>query len=139
MYGGIASLLLSEVAAISAAEVVVRVAAAAIGSAAATAATTGGGATLGAAGAGAAGGTAAGPAGTMVGAAVGLLVGLGVDWWMSARLEEDLREQTTLCLDQLEHAIIEGQGSEPGLRRSLDAFCEDYDSVQREALLDALK
>jgi RNA-splicing ligase RtcB len=139
MYGGIASLLLSEVAAISAAEIVVRVAAGAIGTAATTAATAGGGAAVGAAGAGAAGGTAAGPAGTLVGAGVGLIVGLGVDWWMSAQLEKDLREQTLRCLDQLEHAIIEGEGSEPGLRQSLDAFCEDYDSVQRQAFFDALR
>lgn len=129
VYQGIATLVLAEVAAITAHQIVVRVLVS-VGTSAATSAAAGGGATAGGAAAGGATGTLAGPVGTAIGVGVGLVVGVIVDWWMTDRFRERLTNDLTAYINQLETGLLDGTESDAGLKKTLDQFIEDFNFAQ---------
>jgi hypothetical protein len=129
VYQGIATLVLAEVAAIAAHQVIVRI----IISGSTTAVTTaaaGGGATAGATATGGAAGTLGGPVGTVIGIGVGLAVGIAVDWWMTDQFQEQLVKDLKKYFDGLQVVLLEGNDSELGLKVALNQFIDDLSIAQ---------
>jgi len=98
----------------------------------------GGGAMVGAAGGGGAVGSAGGPAGTIVGAGVGLVVGAAIDWWMTARFQEQLRNRCEDFVDSVQLALITGSKQSPGVEPLLAEAVRVTDAAQRQAIHDVL-
>ena len=98
----------------------------------------GGGAMVGAAGGGGAVGSAGGPAGTIVGAGVGLVVGAAIDWWMTARFREQLRNRCEDFVDSVQLALITGSKQSPGVEPLLAEAVRVTDAAQRQAIHDVL-
>lgn len=128
-YQGIATLVLAEVATITAHQIVVRVLVS-VGTSAATSAAASGGAAAGGAAAGGATGTLAGPVGTAIGVGVGLVVGVIVDWWMTDHFIERLTNDLTDYINQLEAGLLDGTKSDAGLKKTLERFVEDFNFAQ---------
>lgn len=104
----------------------------------ATRAAVSGGATVaGAAGGGGAGSTV-GPAGTVVGIAVGIVVGAAIDWWMSEKFEAKMTTELNTFLTDLERSMVEGNASQPGLRKSFQDALDANSKVQRDAIISTL-
>lgn len=133
VYHSIATLIVSEVATVAAAQIVVRILATVGTSAAASAAAAGGSTATGAATGGAVG-TAAGPFGTVVGIGIGLVVGVIVDWWMTDKFKERLANDLGSYLDELQTGLLEGGEGEEGLARTLYRFAEDWSWAQQSKL-----
>lgn len=129
VYQGVATLVLAEVAAITAHQIVVRVLVS-VGTSAATSAAASGGAAAGGAAAGGATGTLAGPVGTAIGVGVGLVVGVIVDWWMTDRFRERLTNDLTVYINELEAGLLDGTKSDAGLKTTLERFIEDFNFAQ---------
>ncbi len=137
VYQGIATLVVAEVAAISAHQLIVRVMLSS-GTAAATSAAAGGGATASATATGGAAGTLGGPMGTVIGLGVGLGVGIAVDWWMTERFQEKLAHDLKVYFDGLQMALLNGTHSEPGLKIALNQFVDDLSVAQTKVVHQSL-
>ena len=98
----------------------------------------GGGAMVGAAGGGGAAGSVGGPAGTIVGAGVGLVVGAAIDYWMTARFQEQLRNRCETFIDSLQITLIRGSKQAPGVEPLLAEAVRLTDGSQRQAIHDVL-
>jgi hypothetical protein len=95
----------------------------------AMAATTGGGGAIGSAG---------GPAGTVIGAGVGLVVGAAIDWWMTARFQEQLENRCNTFIDSVQSTLITGTKDKPGVEPLLAEAVRVTDAAQRRAIHDVL-
>lgn len=139
VYQGIATLVLAEVAAITAHQIVVRILMS-VGTSAATSAAAGGGATAGGAASGSAVGSLGGPVGTAIGVGVGLVVGVIVDWWMTERFKERLANDLNTYLDELQAGLLDGTENDAGLKTTLNQFVDDLsdaqDTVVRRTLVE---
>lgn len=115
--------ILSGIAGAAAEQILVGIAAR-FATASASSAAAAGGAMAGGAAAGGGGGSIAGPAGTAAGVVVGLLVGMVIDWWMTSRFEEELRQQLNTMIDEMESTLVNGSKGRVGLRTSLRRVCD---------------
>ena len=132
------TLIVSEVAAVAAAQVVTRVVTT-VGTSAVVSAAAGGGAmATGTAGGGAAG-TSVGPVGTLVGAGVGLIIGVGVDWWLTDQFQEKLTSQLNTYFDEMQRNLLDGTVEEPGLRDALSRVVDLVAYEQSKTLRQSLK
>jgi hypothetical protein len=98
-----------------------------------------GGAMVGGAGGGGAVGSAGGPAGTIVGAGIGLAVGAVIDWWMTERFREQLRNRCENFVDSVQITLIQGSKDAPGVEPLLAEAVRATDAAQRQAIQDVLK
>ena len=98
----------------------------------------GGGAMVGAAGGGGAVGSAGGPAGTIIGVGVGLVAGAAIDWWMTARFQEQLQNRCEGFVDSVQLALITGSKESPGVDPLLAEAVRVTDAAQRRAIHDVL-
>ncbi|HEV2296300.1 MAG TPA: hypothetical protein VGR35_20830 [Tepidisphaeraceae bacterium] len=98
----------------------------------------GAGAMAGAAGGGGTAGSIGGPAGTIIGAGVGLAVGAVIDWWMTARFQEQLRKRCNAFVDSVQLALITGTKQSPGVEPLLAEAVRVTDAAQRQAIHDVL-
>jgi len=98
----------------------------------------GGGAMVGAAGGGGAVGSAGGPAGTIIGVGVGLVAGAAIDWWMTARFQEQLENRCEGFVDSVQLALITGSKESPGVDPLLAEAVRVTDAAQRRAIHDVL-
>lgn len=137
VYQGIATIVLAEVAAITAHQIVVRILVS-VGTSAATSAAAGGGATAGGAATGGAAGTLGGPVGTAIGVGVGLVVGVIVDWWMTERFKERLANDLNDYFDKLQFGLLEGTDRDAGLSATLAKFVDDVSFAQTTVVHRAL-
>lgn len=129
LYYGVATLALSELAAITAQQVVSKTLSSyrnkAISSTAsvsgATATSTTAGSTIGA---------PAGPAGIAIGIGVGLVVGIIIDWWMTDRFKEKIRNDLDAYLHEMEADVMKGSHDDPGLESVIRQFVDDLSFSQ---------
>lgn len=100
------------------------------------------GSTASFAAAGAAGGTTVGPLGTGVGILVGLVVGGLVDWWISAKFEQEATEKINAMLGLMEEQIIKGVSNDEKVSMGLEAVYSEANlemkRLMRQAMLQAL-
>jgi len=137
VYQGLATLVLSEVAAITVQQIVVRILVS-VGTTAATSAAAGGGATAGGAAAGGGVGTLGGPVGTAIGVGVGLVIGVIVDWWMTERFQAQLTTDLNDYIEKLRKGLLDGTEKDPGLRSTLLKFTDDVNFAQTTVVHQAL-
>lgn len=133
VYQGIATLILSEVAAVTVSAIVVKILTS-VGTTAATSAAAGGGAAGAGAATGGAAGTLAGPVGTAIGIGVGLVIGAIVDWWMTEQFKERLSRDLDDYFQALQTGLLDGTETEAGLKASLDRFIDDLNYAQEVVL-----
>lgn len=137
VYQGLATLVLSEVAAISAQQIIARILVS-VGTAAATSAAAGGGATAGGAAAGGGVGLVGGPAGSAIGVGVGLVIGVIVDWWMTERFQAQLTADLVDYIENLRRGLLDGTDSDSGLKSTLIRFTDDVNFAQTTVAHQAL-
>ena len=100
--------------------------------------TSGAVAMVGATGGGGAIGSAGGPAGTIIGAGVGIVVGAAIDWWMTARFQEQLENRCNAFIDSVQSTLITGTKEKPGVEPLLAEAVRVTDAAQRRAIHDVL-
>jgi hypothetical protein len=137
VYHGIATFIVSEVAAIAGTQLLTRVVTA-IGTGAVTGVAAGSSAAASGAAAGAGAGTMAGPLGTSIGVGVGMVVGVMVDWWMTEQFQAKLENDLHQYLTKLRNGIIEGVNGQPGMREILSIFNDDLNQAHRATMYHRL-
>jgi hypothetical protein len=104
----------------------------------ATTAATAGGATAVGGAAGGTGGTLAGPVGTAVGAGVGIAAGVVVDWWMSSNFRTKLAGELNDMIDNLSATVLDGDGTQLGVKQSLAETCDALRDAYRQSLYNRI-
>jgi hypothetical protein len=137
VYQGVATLVLSAVAEISAQQIIVRILVS-VGTTATTSAAAGGGATAGGAVAGGGVGLVGGPVVTAIGAGVGLVIGVIVDWWMTERFQAQLTADLIDYIENLRRGLLDGTDSDSGLKSTLLRFTDDVNFAQTTVAHQAL-
>lgn len=133
VYQGLAILVTSEVASVTAYKIAQQVSANTGTRVAALAMSRGGAAAGGAAAGSALGSVIPGP-GTIIGLGVGLVAGICVDWWMNDRFQDKLTSEMSTYVNRLETQMLNGTLNEPGIREALMRFADEWSAMQHRAV-----
>ena len=69
---------------------------------------------------------------------VGIVVGAAIDWWMTARFQEQLENRCNAFIDSVQVTLITGTRDKPGVEPLLAEAVRVTDAAQRRAIHDVL-
>ena len=76
--------------------------------------------------------------GLSIPAVSGVVVGAAIDWWMTARFQEQLENRCNAFIDSVQVTLITGTRDKPGVEPLLAEAVRVTDAAQRRAIHDVL-